>query len=101
MVNALGSPLNQQLLDEWAGILAAGAIRSSPLGCLRALVKRAREGRFTPERAVRVAHAREKRRRVAAAQAQAAARMPEPDPIDEDNELVRRLADVAKRAAKK
>ena len=68
---------------------------------MRALIKRAREGRFTPERAVRVAHEREKRQQVATAQAQVAARMPEPIPIDEDNELVRRLADVAKRAATK
>ena len=58
LLAALEAPLNQQVLDEWAGIMAAGAIRASPLGCLRALVTRARAGTFTPERALRVAQTR-------------------------------------------
>jgi hypothetical protein len=35
MIAVLAAPLNQQVLDEWAGIIAADAIRSSLLGCLR------------------------------------------------------------------
>jgi len=58
MISALVAPLNQQVLDEWAGIIAADAIRSSLLGCLRALITRAQAGTFTPERALRVAQAR-------------------------------------------
>jgi GntR family transcriptional regulator len=68
LLAALEAPLSQQVLDEWAGIIAAGAIRASPLGCLRALIKRAQAGTFTPERALRVARTRETRQRVEAAQ---------------------------------
>jgi len=37
MIGGLNAPINQQVLDEWTGIITAGAIRSSTLGCLRAL----------------------------------------------------------------
>ncbi|MCY4420953.1 MAG: helix-turn-helix domain-containing protein, partial [Gammaproteobacteria bacterium] len=50
MIEELSPPLDQLVLDEWAGIIAADDIRASPLGCLRALIKRALEGKFTPER---------------------------------------------------
>ena len=96
---ALEAPLSQQVLDEWAGIIAAGAIRASPLGCLRALIKRAQAGTFTPERALRVAQTREKRQRVEAAQAET--EPPELPPVDEDSPLVRRVQDIARRVARK
>jgi len=67
MLAVLQPPLDQLVLDEWAGIIAAGAIRASPLGCLRELVKRAQKGTFTPERGLRVARARETRQRMEAA----------------------------------
>jgi hypothetical protein len=98
MITALAAPLNQQVLDEWAGIIAAGDIRSSPLGCLRALIKRAQEGAFTPERALRVAQARKARQRAETAQAQV--ELPEPGPVEENNPLVRRMREIAKRACK-
>ena len=100
MIGSLETPHDQPVLDEWAGIIAAGAIRASPLGCLRALIQRAQEGRFTPERALRVAQARKTRQRVAAAQAKAMSKVPEFGPINEENELVRRLADMAKRVSR-
>lgn len=100
MIVVLATPLNQQVLDEWAGIIIAGAIRSSPLGCLRALIKRAQEGRFTPERALRVAQARKARQRVAAIQAKAMAELSGPGPVNQDNALVRRLTGMAKRASR-
>ena len=90
------APLDQQVLDEWAGIIAAGAIRSSSLGCLRALIQRAQAGRFTPERAVRVAQSRKAQQRLVTMQAQSA---PAPGPVDPDNPLVRRLADLASKRA--
>jgi hypothetical protein len=37
MIGVLNTPLAQQVLDEGTGIIQAGAIRASPLGCLRAL----------------------------------------------------------------
>ncbi|MCP3870684.1 MAG: hypothetical protein GY703_21850 [Gammaproteobacteria bacterium] len=101
MIVVLKTPLNQQVLDEWTGVITAGAIRTSTLGCLRALIERAREGRFTPERALRVAQARKARHRVATAQARAIAEMPEPGPVNQDNVLVHRLTDMAKRASRK
>ena len=94
MIAMLAAPLNQQVLDEWAGIITAGDIHSSLLGCLRALIKRAQVGTFIPERALRVAQARAASVH-AAAQAQVV--LPPPGPIDEDNPLVRRLMSVARR----
>lgn len=87
MIAMLAAPLNQQVLDEWAGIITAGDIRSSSLGCLRALIKRAQVGTFTPERAMHVA--------------QAHVELPTPGPIDEDSPLVRRMMDIAQRSCKK
>jgi len=57
-VAELSSPLAQMVIDEWAGIIAAGAIRNSPLGYLRALVSRMQRGEFTPKYADQVAQAR-------------------------------------------
>jgi hypothetical protein len=99
MIAMLAAPLNQQVLDEWAGIIAAGAIRSSSLGCLRALIKRAQAGTFTPERALRVARTRETRQRMEAAQAQV--ELPAPGPIDEASPLVRRMTEIAQRSCRK
>jgi len=99
MLAVLQAPLNQQVLDEWAGIMAAGAIRVSPLGCLRALIKRAQAGSFTPERALRVAQARTARQRMEAAQAQVM--LPMPGPIDEANPIVQRLMTIAQRKCRR
>ena len=97
MIDVLNAPINQQVLDEWAGIITAGTIRSSMLGCLRALIKRALEGGLAPERALRVAQARAARQRVASVQTA----MPDLDPIDENNPLVRRIMEIRKRATGK
>ena len=96
-VSVLNTPINQQVLDEWAGIIAAGSIRSSILGCLRGLVKRAQQGTFVPERAIRVAQARMAQQRVMTIQTA----VPELAPIDENNALVRRLMAIRKRASEK
>ena len=96
MIGAVGPPLNQQVLDEWAGIIAAGSIRSSPLGCLRALIQRAREGAFTPERAHLIAQARKAKLRVKAQ----VTRLPELAPVDENSPLVRRIQQVSLRQGK-
>jgi len=97
MVRVLNAPIDQQVLDEWAGIIAAGSIRSSTLGCLRALVKRAQEGTFAPERAMRVAQSRKAQRRVVATQTA----VPELAPIDENNALVQRLMAIARQESEK
>ena len=99
LIAVLPTPLNQQVLDEWAGIIAAGEIRSSSHGCLRALVRRAQQGIFAPERALRVAQARKVRQRAEAAPAQVV--LPESAPIDEDNPLVRRLMNIAQHSSDK
>jgi len=99
MIGELDSALAQQVLDEWAGIIAAGDIRASKLGCLRALIARAQAGTFTPERALRVARTRETRQRVEATQAET--EQLELPPVDEDSPLVRRVQDIARRVARK
>lgn len=58
-VAELSRPLAQIVIDEWAGVIAAGAIRNSPLGYLRALVRRMQQGEFTPIYADEMAQARE------------------------------------------
>ena len=99
MVAVMATPLDQQVMDEWVGIITAGEIRASSLGCLRALVTRAQQGTFAPERALRVAQARKVRQRAEAAQAQV--ELTEPRPIDDDNPLVRRMMEIAQRSCRK
>ena len=99
MIAMLAAPFNQQVLDEWTGIITAGDIRSSSLGCLRALIKRAQAGTFSPERALHVAQARKARQRMEAAQAHV--ELPTPGPINEDSPLVRRMMDIAQRSCRK
>jgi hypothetical protein len=57
-VAELSRPLAQMVIDEWAGAIAAGAIRSSPLGYLRTLASRMQQGEFTPKYADQIAQAR-------------------------------------------
>lgn len=57
-VAELSRPLAQMVIDEWEGAIAAGAIRSSPLGYLRVLAKRMQQGEFTPKYADQIAQAR-------------------------------------------
>jgi hypothetical protein len=99
MIAVLTAPLDQQVLDEWAGIIHAGAIRVTPLACLRGLIKHAQEGTFTPERALRVAQARKARQRTAV-QAQTFIEMPQPGPINQENPLVKRLNGLSKRTSR-
>jgi len=99
LVAVLPTPLNQQVLDEWTGIISAGEIRASSLGCLRALVRRAQQGPFAPERALRVARARKLRQWAEAAHAHV--ELPEPPPFDEANPLARRMMEIAQRPCKK
>lgn len=91
MIDELNPPL-----DEWAAIIAAGDIRASPLGCLRALIKNAREGKFTPERGLRIAQARLAKRRAEARMA----KLPKLSPADPDNPLVRRVQQIVQRQGK-
>ena len=97
MIRELGSPLDQQVLDEWAAIIVADDIRASPLGCLRGLIGHAREGKFTPERGLWVAQAREAKRRAKAR----VTKLPELAPPNPDSPLVRRLQNMAQRQSKR
>jgi hypothetical protein len=99
MIGVLPAPIDQQVLDEWSGIITAGAIRASPLGCLRAQIKRALEGKFTPERALRVAQARKARQRTAT-RAQTSVELTNPGPINQENPLVKRLTGLSKRTSR-
>ena len=94
LVRSLDLPLQQQVLDEWAGIITAGDIRKSSLGCLRALIRRAHEGSFTSERGIRIAQARKIRQQVAVQ----AEQLPELGPADENNPLARQILDIRQRS---
>lgn len=50
----------QALLDELAGAIECGAVRSSPAGYLRSLVKAQMEGKFQPDRGLAIARRRAK-----------------------------------------
>ena len=97
MISRVDRPLNQWVLDEWSAIITAGDIRSSPLGCLRALIERAWDGKFTPERGLWVAQAREAKQRVK----DRATQLPELAPPNPDSPLVRRLQNMAQRQGKR
>lgn len=58
IVAALSPPLRQLVVDEWVGSMAAGAVRRSRLGYLRALVVRLQHRDFFPKRGKAVASAR-------------------------------------------
>ncbi len=91
--------LAQQLLDELAGRMAAGAIQVAPLAYLRGLVRRARQGRFTPELALRVSDQRRRRQ-----QAEAALRRVKAAPVTAqpavDSPLVVRLEAIRRRSSR-
>ncbi len=97
LVAGLNPPLAQMVIDEWAGIMSVGAIRSSPLGCLRGLIKRASEGSYTPVHAVKVAQAREAQQPSVAGQEQSPCEPLLPGPIDDNNPLVKQLTQIARR----
>ena len=54
----LEAPFAQMVIDEWAGIMAAGGINRSPLGYLQTLVTRMEAGEFTPKYGDEVAELR-------------------------------------------
>lgn len=93
----LSTDLAQQLLDELAGRMAAGAIRVTSLAYLRGLIKKAHAGEFTPEVALRVAETR-KHRRLAEAALRCAetsrSKLPSPEMGDNDNPLIQRLTAI-------
>ncbi len=99
MIQAITDPLvAQQILDEWAGIISAGVIRASRLGCLRGLIKRAQEGTFTQERGFSIAKARSTKRRIMAAHEASKAKLPLPEDSESNNKLSQRVAEIANRA---
>ena len=93
--------LAQQLLDELAARLKAGTIRISPLVYLAGLIKRANAGKFTPEAALYIADARDRRRRNAAylqkVQSLNDESMSEKSAVEE-SPLAKRLADIRLRS---
>jgi hypothetical protein len=96
LVKGLPDALQQPVLDEWAGIIRAGAIKTSTIGCLRALVDRALDGRFTAERGLRIRHARKSQQRLKSVLEKA----PDLPPPDETDVNVRRLRWIQARAAR-
>jgi len=87
----------QQLLDELAARLAAGAVHTSPIAYLRGMIKRAANGTFTPEGALRVADARRRARQIDAMR-DAADRNVTMAAVNENDPLVRRLRAIQKKA---
>ncbi len=95
LIKSLPKALKQPVLDEWAGVIRAGAIKTSTIGCLRALVERALDGGFTAERGLRIRHARESQQRLKSVLEQA----PDLPPPDENDVNVRRLREIQARVA--
>jgi hypothetical protein len=99
LVQPLPLVLAQQVLDEWAGIIAANAIRSSKLGCLRGLVGRAQEGNFTPEKGLSIKAARKRQQQITSVQEQVRKdNLPPPDP---NSAIAKRINSIAARQRNK
>lgn len=99
LIQALSPALAQQVLDEWAGIIAANAIRSSKIGCLRGLVVRAKEGSFTPEKGLSIKAARKRQQQITSVQEQSKVdNLPPPDP---NNPITKRINSIAARQKNK
>jgi len=58
LIRVLDTTAAQVVVDEWAGIMAAGGIKRSPIGYLGALVARMQTGSLAPKMAAEVAGAR-------------------------------------------
>lgn len=100
----LPAGLAQQLLDELAGRMEAGAIQIAPLAYLRGLIMKAHAGEFTPEVAPRVAERRNRRRQAEAALQRLDAvrnESPPPDTFLADNPLIQRLAAIRNKARRR
>ena len=78
LVSIFSHTCAQEILDEWNGIIHAGKIRSSRIGCLRGLAARAQNGTFSIELGIAVATARERRKQVNARLAEAVVLPPPP-----------------------
>lgn len=99
LIQALSPVLAQQVLDEWAGIIVANAIRSSKIGCLRGLVVRAKEGSFTPEKGLSIKAARKRQQQITSVQEQSRIdNLPPPDP---NNPITKRINSIAARQQNK
>lgn len=95
--------VGHELLDELAARLKAGTIRVSPLVYLLELIKRADAGTFAPEAGLRVADARDRRRRNEAALRRiddASILQVSDAGAVEDNALVKRVAAIRVRNRK-
>ena len=95
------SALAQELLDELAARMNAGAIRSTPLSYLRGLIKRAQYGAFTPEAGWRVAQARERQcqnEAIARRSAVAAAHAELPRECNDNDPFVQRVRAIRNKA---
>jgi hypothetical protein len=99
LIKPLSPKLAQQILDEWAGIIAANAIRSSRLGFLRGIINHAKIGKFTPEKGLRIAAARKRQQQQACIQEQTRKEtLPPPDP---NNPITQRITAIAARQQNK
>lgn len=82
MVDSLSFPPAQQILDELAGNIRAGAIRKTASALARELVRRTKAGTFRPELGLAVAAERAAKAKAAAQKAAEAARRDTPrDPL--------------------
>jgi hypothetical protein len=97
LIETLPEAQKQPVLDEWTGIINAGAIKSSTIGCLRALVGRAIDGRFTAERGLRIRETRKFQEHLDVV----LQKEPDLPPPNENDINVRRLREIQARAAKK
>jgi hypothetical protein len=99
LIKSLSPKLAQQILDEWAGIIAANAIRSSRLGCLRGIINQAKIGKFTPEKGLRIAADRKRQQQQACIQEQTRKEtLPPPNP---NNPITQRINAIAARQQNK
>lgn len=89
--------LAQQLLDELTGTIQALQLRSTPLGYLAALARKARNGRFRPNRALSVVATRNRQRQTETAISRLSQEAPAAPPGWQQHPLHERLDLIAAR----
>jgi hypothetical protein len=98
LLRTLSGEMAQAVLDELVGYIESGKVRTTPNRVLRGLVKRAKEGTFKPDLALRVAKKRGQRNEAESIRSQALMRPVPPVPQHVlDNPLAKRLSEIQRR----
>ena len=93
-----GLDLAQDIVDEWAGIIATGKIRINRLGCLRGIITKAQENKFRLELGIQIQAKRIQAKEHEMRAIYSEELQPNLPPADPNNSFVRRLKSIQDRS---